>query len=128
MIFGKWSFYSIHKYLKKEASVSTESFTTLWHQWDLSLGKISDRNSFIQFFCKFLAHSRKFSKTVITFEERHNGTKSFRVFLVSLDPIYEQNMSPNDAYHLGMFPRKCLFLFQINCRLRSKFYRFDWIP
>ena len=69
------------------------------------LGKISAQNSFIQLFLKLLARGRKFRKMIKTLKERPNGKESSRLFLVLLDPTYEQNMSPNGWYHSEPFPR-----------------------
>jgi hypothetical protein len=82
------------------------------------LGKISAQKSFIQLFLKLLARGRKFRKMIKTLKERPNGKKSSRLFLVLLDPTYEQNMSPNGWYHSETFPR----VFKEPTRFKSTFF------
>ena len=56
-------------------------------------------------FYKFLCSRSKIQRNGHNFEKRSKGTTSCRRFLISLGLVYEQNMSPNGANHLEMFPQ-----------------------
>jgi hypothetical protein len=64
--------------------------------------------------CGFLKYPEicwKLSKMAITRVEKSNGTNSFRVFIHTMSPIYEQNVSSNKDYQLDGFPRQFDLLF-----------------
>ena len=100
----KW-FFSNMRYREKETSILTECFTIHYHRWYLLFDKISVRSAYVQFFYKFPSLGRKVREMITTLKERPKDTNSFRLFLISVSPAYEQNMSPNGTKRLEMFPR-----------------------
>jgi hypothetical protein len=69
------------------------------------MGKISGRKRVIRIFSKYVAVSRKSSKTVITRERRNEGMHPLEVFHTSLRSTYHEKMGPKRLKHLNMFPR-----------------------
>jgi hypothetical protein len=68
--------------------------------------KISNQDSIIWFFSESLVVGNKSSKMTITREGRPMGTYPFRLFLVSSDSTYGQNLSSKALTHFGRFPRQ----------------------
>jgi len=70
------------------------------------MGKISSRKCVIRIFSKDHAVVRKSSKTIITREQRREGTNPFQVFHTSSRSTYRQKIESKRVEHFNMFPRK----------------------
>jgi hypothetical protein len=57
------------------------------------MDKTSGQNFVIRFFPKYLAISQKSSQTVIALEGKRISANPSRLFLLSLDPTYGQNIT-----------------------------------
>jgi hypothetical protein len=69
------------------------------------MDKTSGRNFVIRFFPKSLAIGQKSSKTVIALEGKPINAYPFRLFLLSLDPTYGQDITSNAISNLVTLPR-----------------------
>jgi hypothetical protein len=67
------------------------------------MDKTSGRKFGIRFFPKYLAIQQKSSKTVIALEGKPISAYPFRLFLLSLGPIYEQDITSKAIYKLVTF-------------------------
>ena len=70
------------------------------------MDKTSGRNFVIRFFPKSLAIGQKSSKTVIALEGKSISAYPVRLFLLSLDPTYGQDITSKAIYKLVNLPRK----------------------
>ena len=73
---------------------------------DLSMDRISDRNTLIWFCCRYFALDRKFCKRLISFEQQTMSTNNFGVFLVLQSPACKQNISSKARNQLGQLTRE----------------------
>jgi hypothetical protein len=111
------------QYLDKGTFFSAETFRIFWESLTLSMGKISDQNSIIWFFSESLVIGNKSTKVIITRKGRPMGTYAFRLFLVSSDPTYGQNISSKALNHFGRFPRELKIFVEI---LKTTSNRWFW--
>jgi hypothetical protein len=72
------------------------------------MDKTTGRNFFIRFFPKSFAIDQKSSKTGIPLEGTPISPYPFRLFLLSLDPIYGQDITSQANSKLVTLPRKSI--------------------
>jgi len=69
------------------------------------MNKASAGNFVIRFFPKYLVIGQKSTKTVIALEGKPISAYAFRLFLLSLDPTYEQDITSKAISKLVTLPR-----------------------
>jgi hypothetical protein len=74
------------------------------------MDKTSGRNFDLRFFPKSLVIGQKSSKTVIDLEGKPISPYPFRLFLLSLDPTYGQDITSKAIYKLVTLPRQSIQL------------------
>jgi hypothetical protein len=76
-----------------------------YHLNYVHMGRFSDWNSVVPFFCKYFVLDQKISKMVITFEWSNINPNPLTIFLRIMNSTYGQNIVENGVDHLGTILR-----------------------